>query len=157
VQAEQGKWLVCNRGCDGCCRTRRTAWRVELDHIEKHLAQRPSTLIETLQIRREHPDVLEGQRCIFLSDEGHCDIYEARPVICRTHGPVVRIDAQELTWCELNFDSPEGLEMISSLREDSILNLELLNGMLALINRQFCQQETKLERAPLETTLDRES
>ncbi len=70
---------------------------------------------------------------------------------------MVRLDSEELSWCELNFDTPDGLEMIASLGEDSILNLNLLNGMLALINRQFCQQNEESNRAPLESVLDQES
>ena len=157
VQAAQGQWLSCHRGCTECCRTQRTAWPVELDYIRKYLAQVPPELLKRLRARRQTPEIRDGAQCIFLAEDGACDVYEVRPVICRTHGPVVRVDEGDLAWCDLNFDTPQAHEVISQLREDSILNLGLLNGMLALINRQFCQEQPNWERAPLETTLDQES
>ena len=155
-QSAQGPWLKCMRGCDGGCRTRRTAWTVELDHIRDYRDTLPADERRRIENGASESEVLRGERCVFLSQNGDCQIYPARPIICRTHGPVVRTPDERLSWCELNFDTEDAERVISSLPDDSILNLELVNGMLSLINRDHCAVREGVERAPLESTLDGE-
>lgn len=45
--------------------------------------------------------------CPALSASGRCDLYEARPIACRTFGPPVRIGAQVLPACDWCFHGTE--------------------------------------------------
>ncbi len=71
--------LACKVGCVGCCRDNLTVFEVE-----------------AARIRLQHADVLESAQahppgaCAFLSEEGACRIYDARPYVCRTHGLPLR-------------------------------------------------------------------
>ena len=48
------------------------------------------------------PPETDNLPCPALDPEtGLCDLYEARPVTCRTFGPATRFDEQSLAACEL--------------------------------------------------------
>lgn len=54
----------------------------------------------------------EDQSCIFLNDEGLCNIYEARPIQCSTYPFWPRIMANREAWnseVRLEGDAPEGM------------------------------------------------
>lgn len=136
VQAAQGPWLRCAEGCDMCCRQRRTAFTVEVDALRDWLAQQPAALRARLDARRNDPEVVAGRRCVYLDAAGRCDVYPARPLLCRTHGPALRTDETTLSWCALNFEGLSAAQVEAQVPADAVLNLELLNRMLVLINEK---------------------
>lgn len=73
----------CGRGCADCCVDELTVWQIEADHMRAWLIER---------IQRDPAFVLkvgpEGA-CAFLS-EGRCQVYGARPYVCRSQGAVLR-------------------------------------------------------------------
>ena len=159
VEAAQGRWLRCGAGCDGCCRLRRSAWAVEIDHLRRHVAELPAARRAELAERRNDPEVRAGARCVMLDGDGRCAVYAARPLICRTHGPAVRLPEGQLSWCDLNFADLTPEAVTEAVPADGILDLELLNRMLALINARFlagcaARGESVAERAGLEAALD---
>lgn len=154
AHAAQAPWLRCRAGCDGCCRTRRTAWAVEIDALRAHLATLPETQRAALAARREDPAVVAGERCVFLDPDGRCAVYAARPLICRTHGPAVRLSGGETVWCGLNFEGLEPAEVLDRLPEGAVLDLELLNRLLALVNERYRAQRDEPARAWLGAALD---
>ncbi|MCA9538120.1 MAG: YkgJ family cysteine cluster protein [Myxococcales bacterium] len=154
VAQGQGPWLRCGRGCDGCCRTARSAWAVEIDALCTWLALAPAGLRQRLQARRDAPSVVRRERCIFLDDDGSCAVYPARPIICRTHGPAVRTPEGELTWCALNFADVAPEAVAGLLPAEAILDLDLLDRMLALINARYLTAHDVPARAPLTAALD---
>lgn len=75
--------LRCGRGCAACCVDDITVFELEADRI-----------------RAEYPAVLANARphargaCAFLSDDGLCRVYRARPYVCRTQGFPLRWAAE---------------------------------------------------------------
>jgi Fe-S-cluster containining protein len=120
-----GSWLACRPGCFECCIgpfpiTQLDAIRLrkgltDLEYFDAPRAarvrQRARTSAE--RIRREYPDdpigsvlaieeAAEDELCPALDPRTHtCDLYAARPIICRTFGPAVRFGAEPLAVCEL--------------------------------------------------------
>ncbi len=77
-----------------------------------------------------------GARCPLLRDE-RCLLYEARPIICRTHGlPIVYTQegAQISDCCPLN------LTGTTSLSGSDVVNLDTLNTLLTAINATYLAQ-----------------
>lgn len=139
--------ISCAEGCHSCCAPDLSVTRVEADAIRAHLERRPE-LIESLRaLAGANPH--RGQRCSLLDAEGRCSIYEARPLICRSHGaPVlVKIDEKRegIDACELNFT--QGMEM---LEVGDWIHLETLNTMLTLIDWRYALDEGR-ERPDPET------
>jgi hypothetical protein len=153
VEAGQARYLQCRRGCDGCCRTARSAWAVELDHLRTFVSTLPAADQAALRARRDAPDVVAGERCVFLDDDGGCAVYPARPIICRTHGPAVRTPDDALTWCGLNFAGLTAEDVAGAVPTASIINLALLDSMLALINARFVAHAGVEARGPLTDAL----
>lgn len=154
AEAAQAEWLRCRAGCDGCCRLRRTAWAVEIDAIRRHLATLRAEQRAALAARREAPAVAAGERCVFLDDDGRCAVYAARPLICRTHGPALRLPDGALAWCGLNFEGVPDEAVAELLPADAVLDVELVNRMLALINARYLDGRDEPARAPLDAALD---
>jgi Fe-S-cluster containining protein len=126
--------MQCRRGCHSCCRPDLTIWNVECRAIAEYLDQNPQ--IVPRLIRLENEDPFGGQRCRFLEADGKCGIYEARPLICRSHGAPIQFRVQktmERDVCPLNFEGQD----LSGLPEGDVLNIETLNTLLSVINRQF--------------------
>lgn len=137
VQAGQGAFLRCGAGCDACCRQRRTAFAVEIAALRRHVEAASASTVAALRARRETPDVRAGRRCVFLNDAGRCDAYEARPLLCRTHGPAIRSAELGLTWCGLNFEGLSAPQVEANVPADAVLNLDLLTQMLVLVDTQY--------------------
>lgn len=157
VQAAQGDGLVCAPGCDGCCRVRRTAWTVEIAAIAQWLAVQAPAVRDRLVARRAEPAVEAGERCLFLHDDGRCDVYPVRPVICRTHGPVVRTAQAPggYAWCPLNFTGDDPAQLPGRLDADGVLDLDRVDEVLVLINQRFVDGGgADFDRAPLDLALD---
>jgi Fe-S-cluster containining protein len=76
MSARAGDALSCKRGCDACCVGGLSVLPVE------------AALIEALGTRP--PAQQREGMCAFLDDDGACTVYEARPVLCRTHGLALR-------------------------------------------------------------------
>ena len=111
----------CASGCDDCCKPRITVFPVEAVAICAHLKSVDPALRARLARLADQVD-----HCAFLLD-GHCSIYDARPVICRTHGLPLRVDGQ-LDHCPLNFTDVAPEPAI-------VLDLEQINTLLALVDR----------------------
>lgn len=152
AEATQRPFLACAAGCDGCCRTRRTAWGVELVAIATWLAAHPAVHQQITQ-RRTAPDIVDGTRCVFLDASGRCDIYPARPILCRTHGPAVRTP-EGLAWCGLNFSGLDATEVAEAVPAAQILDLAQVDPLLAIVNQRFQATMGGPLRGPLDAALD---
>ncbi len=104
----------------------------------------PALQEEARALEEENPH--QGKRCNFLRANGECLVYEARPIVCRTHGAPVQakgLDVEGETWvdvCPLNF---QGIE-ISSLPPAHVLNLDTINMILAVLtNHGFRGDESR--------------
>lgn len=116
--------LHCEVGCQDCCIDDLTVFEVEAERIRRSV--RDGAVIE----------VADEGRCAFLDDDGWCQVYEARPYVCRTQGLPLRWleEAASGEWverrdiCELN----EHLVALLELGEDECWTLGELEGRLAM-------------------------
>jgi Fe-S-cluster containining protein len=139
VFARHRNRFACQAGCYGCCKSQLSVFSVEARYIEAWLNAHPEAVrkIEERSAMLNDPDF-----CNFLDKEGGCTIYEARPVICRSHGlPVALGDGEpeqsvltkQRDVCPLNF---KGVDL-DSLDDRDVMSLEHVNTLLSLINRAF--------------------
>ena len=78
----------------------------------------------------------EGSGCAFLDAEGRCQIYAARPFICRSHGAPIAIaeeDYYRIDVCELNFKTLD----IAALPPEDFFILDEWNSCLGSL--WFCR------------------
>jgi len=117
--------IVCAMGCTACCQVDLTVFTVEAKNIAKafsRLGQRTRAAA-----RRR---ALKGRHCAMLDSRGRCVIYEARPLICRTHGLPLLISG-EVDHCPLNFcdKRPERSQVLVLERVNEFLSMaETLSG-----------------------------
>jgi hypothetical protein len=152
--AAQAAHLVCAKGCDGCCRLRRTAFAVEIAAIRRHVQQLEPARVTALQARRDLPEVRAGARCVFLDDDGACAVYPARPIICRTHGPAVTSADSGVVWCQLTFADhpPEAVPALAPA--GSVLDLDRINMLLSVVDTRYRAAHPQSTRAPLDAALE---
>jgi uncharacterized protein len=123
--------MSCAEGCHDCCAPDLSVTQIEAEMIREFITARPEIVeqLKTLATLNPH----QGTRCALLNAEGQCSIYEARPLICRSHGaPVlVQIDAKRegIDACPKNFKS--GMTMLDV---GDWIHLETLNTLLALVD-----------------------
>lgn len=136
--------LVCQAGCSGCCHHHLSVFAVEAEVIREAVLVLPDD-VRTI-VERQAREVVEREAnheavaCPLLVND-RCSIYESRPVICRTQGLPLLIEAedgeQEVDFCPLNFTAPEAVE---DLEAKHLVPLDDLNLKLALVNLQFCRE-----------------
>lgn len=142
ARAAAGTRLACESGCTPCCFgpfavTRLDAWRLQ-DGLRTLAGTAPATADAVRRraraaVARQTPAFGAGRAGVFASpaeekrfyetfasdpcpaldpDTGACAVYAWRPVACRTYGPPVRVDGDDLPPCPLCFKgaSPEEVE-----------------------------------------------
>ena len=135
VAARHPADLRCAAGCDGCCRTRLTIAAVEADAIEGWAATLPADARAVIAAAAAFEVDPADVRCAALDDTGRCRIYEARPLVCRSHGIPIRLRGPRglpvITACELNFTAAGP----GAADPDCVLDQELVSTTLGLIDR----------------------
>ena len=130
--ARSGDWLACKPGCHQCCIGVFPISQFDAENLRAALNAAPADLAAPIRVRaqaararltRDFPgdpttgilfteDHHETAFDDFANDEpcpvldpitGTCDLYAARPVQCRTFGPPVRNEDDNLSVCELCF------------------------------------------------------
>lgn len=146
--------LACRKGCDGCCRLRRTAFAVEVAAIRHHITTLDADRQAELRARVASPEVHAGARCVFLDADGGCAVYPARPIICRTHGPAVTSAESGVVWCGLNFESVPDADVPVVAPAGSVLDLDRINALLAVVDARYRTHHPGEARAPLDAALE---
>jgi Fe-S-cluster containining protein len=140
IAAQLGEQITCSPGCSSCC-TSITVFPVEAAALRETLNNLPTP--EADAIHRHVSAHAAGERCPLLSHH-HCLLYEARPIICRTHGlPIIyTTDNQRSSdCCPLNMT---GVEAISGA---NVVDLDKLNTLLVAVNSIFLSQTDSPESA----------
>lgn len=117
--------VQCQKGCSACCELQ-SVNQLEAFLIRMHL--------ETHDLKCSELSPGED-RCPFLFEQS-CTIYEARPLICRTHGLVLKsrdFDSPSPS-CPDNFKSLPKPE----LPQDLILDADIVTENLMRLNLAFC-------------------
>ncbi len=87
-------------------------------------AAEQDALRERLAMGRDDP------RCPLLDDHGRCRTYDARPLICRSHGLPIQVQGRRDV-CPLNFtDGPR----VEALAAEVVFNVDSANAILAVMS-----------------------
>jgi len=163
-----GEWLVCRPGCTECCigpfaitqldalrlraglaglaktdPVRAAAVRARaVDYVAAIAPLYPGDPA-TGELRDENglPPEMDEMPCPALDPEtGWCDLYDARPVTCRTFGPVTKVEEQTLVACELCYVGATDEEMARCAVEFDTDGRE--NELLDALEAEGCQGMT---------------
>jgi Fe-S-cluster containining protein len=88
VKAAYPGELTCHRGCDSCCHQLVGVSRVEAARVAAAVAALPAEARAALVETATRAAALDRPRCGALDDGGGCQIYDGRPMVCRSHGLV---------------------------------------------------------------------
>jgi len=162
LSARYGSHLACRAGCSGCCHHHLSVFEVEAAAVREAVEALPAKIRERIRHQalevREREARSEPVACPLLVDD-RCAIYAARPVICRTQGLPLLIEAedgsQEVDFCPLNFTSPGATDELDG---NHLVPLERLNFELARANLNYCRaagvpDEASGERKPMSQIL----
>ena len=129
--------MRCSKGCSACCQPGISVSKVEQHHVKLFLQRHPA-IQERVATVEERPGC-----CRFLTVEGDCLIYLARPILCRSHGaPLYQEDEEgsgQRQVCELNFSG----RTLAELDGADFFNVDLLQTLLALINKRYFTHEAR--------------
>jgi len=177
--------IRCGKGCSGCCRGLFDITLLDALYLQQGGLKLPLTVREDVLVRARqrvaaitvqwpefsqpyllnHRTEEEWQElmpeddetpCVLLDDNGHCLVYEYRPMTCRLHGlPLVDVGGELMhdEWCTENFQGvdPLGLaglegEFDRFFHEEVRLDREL---SLLLSGRIICELDTVIPAALL--------
>ena len=139
----------CKNGCSRCCYVDLSVFSIEADNIKAWYLNQSQEKKEELKKKWESPlnqtinfhgDQVNS--CTFLHQES-CTIYEARPLICRTQGLAFKFKDQQEEFLDI---CPLNEEMLDTLKDKEILNLDLLNMILSQLEKTHSQGEHKERR-----------
>ena len=121
--------ISCRPGCDACCR-HLSIFAVEAAALRQAL----SALAEPdAALIRERAERATEKACPLLHD-GLCLLYQARPIICRTHGLPLLISSDGTSGVDF---CPENFRELASIPGSAVIDLDRLNAMLTAINALF--------------------
>jgi Fe-S-cluster containining protein len=138
IAATLGDQITCSAGCSSCC-TAITVFPVEAAAIRDALESLPER--KAREIHLHIADHSDDERCPLLFNH-RCLLYDARPIICRTHGlPIVYTsEGQRSSDC-----CPLNLTEATSVSGSSVVDLDKLNTLLVAVNSIYLSQTDSIE------------
>lgn len=140
VHGQHGADLVCSSGCNDCCHVRLTITSVEAQVIAEHWS---SLSLHTKQVLAQRAKEQSDGLCVALGDDGRCSIYEARPLVCRSHGLPLRLRQEGrlpiIDACFRNFTEKGP----GAVAPDNILDQQTLSTALLAIDTAFSRALSK--------------
>ena len=133
IRKKHGEQIVCRHGCTDCCSHDLQVMPVEFFYLKQGLELQP-------EVAGLIKDAFGAETSCILLSRGGCLLYEARPVICRTHGLpllITEAEGQYRDCCPKNFSK----QSIEGLPPEDLLHLERLNTMLVSVNIVFASHE----------------
>ena len=135
--------LVCKAGCDGCCQYKLTFLPVEATWIGFSISGLSRRVgIKIMRRLADYEVEKKTSPCPLLDEDGRCLVYEVRPLLCRTHGLLLRQDGEgedaervERT-CDLNY---QGVDL-SQIDPTEMLSQNLLSTLLYQVNGLFAHR-----------------
>jgi len=126
--------ITCSPGCAACCELQ-SVNLLEAYVIAEHCGRsRKGLANKCLGISSTSP--LPGAGCPFLSDN-RCRIYPVRPIICRTHGLLLKsreFRDRIAVSCPFNFTTIDHATIVSA----DTLDIDRITNNLARLNAAFC-------------------
>jgi Fe-S-cluster containining protein len=134
IEDRLGDAITCHAGCSTCCLA------ISVFPVEAVAMIAAADRLPAEQLRQLKAHLAawspEDERCPLLEGE-HCLLYEARPIICRTHGlPILLMEgeARRIDVC------PRNCQGIDHLPGEAVLDLERLNTLLAAVNALYLRE-----------------
>jgi Fe-S-cluster containining protein len=138
--------IACAEGCAGCC-SLSSVFAVEACSMVSTACSMPAEKRWALFGRAALKTAARGEtgRCLLLHDD-RCLLYDARPVICRTHGYPLLVEGR-VDHCPKNFTT------LRTIESNLILDLDALNTALAGVNIAFLKEnkDPRFSRERIET------
>lgn len=136
ITARLGDALTCHAGCSSCC-CAISIFPVEAAALLEAAHQLPPEQYQRLKAQLNRP--VQGDHCPLLLND-RCLLYQARPIICRTHGLPILLttdgEEQRVDVCTLNCRN------MTHLPGEALINLERLNELLVSINALYLRETT---------------
>jgi Fe-S-cluster containining protein len=134
-----GAWIACRPGCFECCLGPFSISQSDTDRLREGLARLDAAARSRISARTEAyaaairsydedglPEGMDDTPCPALDpDTGCCDLYEYRPVTCRTFGPAVKMPDGAVATCDLCYRGASDEEIAACAVE---LNEEMLEA-----------------------------
>lgn len=141
VASRHGDDMQCDTGCSDCCHVRLTVTSVEADAVRTLVAALPAAAREALAAQaRDSTD-----RCAALDPAGRCSIYDARPIVCRSHGAPIRMRERGLPViqsCHRNFTHTEPAA-------DCVMDQTTLSALVLAVDRDAGGDGSRVDLAGL--------
>jgi hypothetical protein len=145
VRAAYPGEIACRKGCGICCELQ-TVNQIEAYAIRFHIAKNGASS----EITNDG-----NGACPFLSRDQTCSVYIARPVICRTHGLILRSSefplSRRASSCPYNFPSVHPNDFPPELTVD----VDVVTKNLVNLNLAFCLASGIGVKSGAETAGDR--
>jgi Fe-S-cluster containining protein len=159
IRSHYPKEFECRLGCHSCCKPALTVNAIERASLAQFLRERPALVEELRALEKENPH--KGKRCSMLSAAGECRVYEARPMVCRSHGAPLQFrmpepsapdeNARARDVCPLNFTHVS----LADVPATDVLNLDTLNTLLALLTQRAFPGDESRTPLRVDALLDR--
>jgi hypothetical protein len=140
IRRRRGSVMQCGPGCSDCCRARLSITRVEERFLRRGLAKMAES--ERAELARRAEDA-RREMCPALDPQGRCQVYDSRPLICRSFGvplrrrrEVIVINPPVIDVCDLNFvDIP-----VKTLSDADVLDQTSLEVAVSEIDADYCER-----------------
>ncbi len=145
VAARHGADMQCETGCSDCCHVRLTITEVEAAAIRTLVIGWPAAQRAALA------ETGPADHCAALDASGRCKIYEARPIVCRSHGAPIRMRKDSLPVIESCFRNFTQTQPDA----DCVLDQETLSALTLAVDRDAGGSGHRVELAHLVIELAR--
>lgn len=134
IEDRLGDAITCHAGCSSCCLAisvfpvEAVAMIAAADRLPAEELRQLKAHLASWSPEDEHCPLLAGERCL---------LYEARPIICRTHGlPILLVEGEQrrIDVC------PKNCQGIDHLPGEAVVDLERLNTLLAAVNALYLRE-----------------
>nr|WP_320190128.1 YkgJ family cysteine cluster protein [uncultured Desulfobacter sp.] len=139
--------LACKKGCDECCR------HLSLFPVEAFALSRAFSRLDAGCRGKVLEQAQQNDRACPLLVDHVCMVYEARPIICRTHGYPLYMEKEGravVDFCPKNFKG------VKTLDHSDMLDLDRMNTLLNAVNSHFISyfEDGLPDRIPVDQALE---
>ncbi|WP_320042131.1 YkgJ family cysteine cluster protein [uncultured Desulfobacter sp.] len=139
--------LACKKGCDECCR------HLSLFPVEAFSLSRAFSRLDAGCRGKVLEQAQQNDRACPLLVDHVCLVYEARPIICRTHGYPLYMEKEGravVDFCPKNFKG------VKTLDHSDMLDLDRMNTLLNAVNSHFISyfEDGLPDRIPVDQALE---